>query len=102
MEIICYLFLTLEVSQDNHQISLAIWTMPSNPHKWYRTMETRRDLWLNISHIVIIIVTADGLAPLGARTSAGTVLSKFSSHIYMGSALKSLIHPLHLSFPLPQ
>ena len=63
-------------------------------------METHRDLELNIYHIVIIIVTADGIAPLGARTSAATVLPKFSSSIYMGPALESLIQPLHLSYPL--
>ena len=31
--------------------------------------------------IVVSIVAADGLAPLGARASAGTVMSKFGSRV---------------------
>ena len=35
----------------------------------------------NFSNFVVITVSADGLAPLGARTSAGTVVTKFKSWI---------------------
>ena len=38
--------------------------------------------------IVIITVTADGLAPLGARPSAGKVMTKFGSRIYTRPALE--------------
>ena len=40
----------------------------------------------NISNFVVIIVSADGLALLGARMSAGT-MTNFGSHIYMYSGL---------------
>ena len=36
----------------------------------------------------ISIVSADGLAPSGAKASAGTVMTKFGSHRCMGLALK--------------
>ena len=39
----------------------------------------------NIFIFVVSTVSADGLAPLGARTSAGTVMTR--SYTYMGLAL---------------
>ena len=41
-------------------------------------------------NVVVSIVPADGLAPLGARPSAGTVMTSFMSHIYVGPALGGL------------
>ena len=35
----------------------------------------------NMSNFVASAVPADGLAPLGARTSAGIVMTKFESRI---------------------
>ena len=37
----------------------------------------------NMSTFSVSTVTVDGLAPLGARTSAGKVMTKFGSHIYI-------------------
>ena len=39
-------------------------------------------------------VSADGLAPLGARTSAGTVMVHFGLRAYMEPAIKGLIRVL--------
>ena len=38
----------------------------------------------------VITVAADGLAPLGARPSAGTVMTMFGSFMHMGPALAGL------------
>ena len=35
------------------------------------------------NYLVVSTVPADGLAPLGARASAGTVMTKFGTHMYM-------------------
>ena len=43
-----------------------------------------------MSTFVVSTVPADGLAPSGARLSAGTVMSKPGSQIYMELALKEL------------
>ena len=40
--------------------------------------------------IILISASADGLAPLGARPSAGTVMTKYGAHIYSGPILKSI------------
>ena len=47
-------------------------------------------LKISIKHFVVNIVDADVLAPPGARTSAGTVLTKFRSHIYFWLRLQEL------------
>ena len=44
-----------------------------------------------LSNYVIMTVPADGLAPLGARPSADTVMTKFSSCIYTGPALQEFV-----------
>ena len=46
----------------------------------------------NIYNFVSSTVIADGLAPLGARTSAVTVMAKFWSRVYKGPTLEWLIH----------
>ena len=49
-------------------------------------------------NFIVNTVPADGLAPLGARPSAGTVMTKSRSHTYTGPALKGLA----LTDPTPQ
>ena len=55
--------------------------------------------FIEIMHIFVVIsVPADGLAPLGARTSAGTVMTKFGLVIYIwdqhlkGEIINTLTH----------
>ena len=43
-----------------------------------------------MSNFSVRTVPADGPAPLGAGASAGTVMAKVGSRIYMGLALKGL------------
>ena len=50
---------------------------------WYGMNSTENKAEFSIS-----TVRADGLAPIGARPSAGTVMSRFKSFIYTGSALE--------------
>ena len=50
----------------------------------------QRDLDENVSNFIAITVRADGLAPNGARPSAGTVMTKFVTHMNMGPALVGL------------
>ena len=40
-----------------------------------RTHESQQNLEENKANFVVTIVPADGLAPVGARTSAGTVMT---------------------------
>ena len=49
------------------------------------------DLDENVSNFIAITVPADGLAPNGARPSAGTVITKFVSLMNMGVVLAELI-----------
>ena len=41
----------------------------------------------NMCNIIVSTVLDDGLAPLGARASANTVMTNFGSRIYTGAAL---------------
>ena len=43
-----------------------------------------------MSNFSVSTVPVDALVPIGARASAGTVMTKFKSHIYMGPALQGL------------
>ena len=45
-----------------------------------------------IFYFVVCTVPADGLALLSARTSAGTLLTKFRSRIYTASAIEELVN----------
>ena len=54
----------------------------------------------NMSNFVII-VPADGLAPLGARASAGTMMTKSGSHIYTWPAPQGLTAD-HMKYKLGQ
>ena len=44
-----------------------------------------------MSELVLISVTAYGLAPPGARPSVGKVITKFGSCIFTGPALEKII-----------
>ena len=44
-----------------------------------------------MSNIVAIIMSADGLVPLGARTSTGTVITKVGFCMYMRQGLQGLV-----------
>ena len=46
----------------------------------------------NISNWVVSTVPVDGLAPLGARPSAGTVLTKYGSNTHMVPALQGTLN----------
>ena len=46
------------------------------------TVTNQRNFEDNMSNFVITTVPADGLAPLDARSYAGTVMTKFWSRIY--------------------
>ena len=45
-------------------------------------------LGINMPNFIIITVAADALAPLGARASAGAVMSRFRSYINIGPAVE--------------
>ena len=66
----------------------------SQPYEWklHKIVDIKRNFDKNIS----ITVPADDLAPLGAGSSAGTVLTKFRSHLYMTLTLQWL-----MQFPPP-
>ena len=44
----------------------------------------------NINKFTVNTVATDGLAPLGARTSAGTVMTKSVSHTYIHTYINSI------------
>ena len=62
------------------------------------TIHSHRNALNNITNFVVRIVSADGLAPLGARPSAGTILTTHIPHIYRISTLRVKITkwPAHL------
>ena len=49
-------------------------------------------MYENVSNCPVIIVPADGLAPLGARPSAGTVMTNAGSCMYIVMSLGWLTH----------
>ena len=49
-------------------------------------MESQRNMNCNLSNFSISTAPADSLAQLGDRPSAGEVMTKFTSHVYMGPA----------------
>ena len=50
----------------------------------------------NICNVVVITVPTDGLAPLGARASAGLAMKKFGPLIYTGTTVErdTWMHPI--------
>ena len=66
----------------------------------YDIIECHRILDENMLKFSVNTVSADGLAPWGARPSAGTVMTKFGSCIYMGPTIEglewqSILHKSH-------
>ena len=60
--------------------------------RWYTIIGIQRNLMENMFDSVVSTAPADGLAPIGARPSAGTVMPKFGFHIsYKGQTLEVLI-----------
>ena len=55
-----------------------LWWQPSS----VKNTNSHRNFRENVCSIVVITVPADGLAPLGARPSPGTVMTKYESCIY--------------------
>ena len=53
--------------------------MSSSYRKVIKNRDCKCNFDGNISKFVVSAVPADGLAPLGARPSAGTVMSKYGS-----------------------
>ena len=51
---------------------------------------------MNKTCYVVTIVPADGLAPLGARPSDSTMLTKFKSHVHPELALVGIIVALKM------
>ena len=60
-------------------------------------MSDSRKLEKERSDVVLSAVSADDLAPFGAKSSAGTVLTQCTFITYMGLALKGLINNLYLT-----
>ena len=56
----------------------SFWMISSSPQRWYG-IQNYWKLKENLFIFSVSTVPADGLAPLGARTSAGTVMTKFGS-----------------------
>ena len=71
-------------------ILVAIINDVTNPSKWHGIIEIQHNLDETCLTFLVSIVPADGLAPLGARTSAGNVLTKFRPCICTGLALHKL------------
>ena len=61
----------------------------SFPYRWYGIIDNKKNLEANISNSSLNIVP-DGQTLLGARTSAGIVVTKSGSRIYTGQAMKHL------------
>ena len=59
---------------------------------WSKIFYSQRKLHDNISNFDVGTVSAYGRAPLGFRTSAGTVVTNLGSHIYAGLALERSMH----------
>ena len=61
---------------------LPFWMISSNHQRWFKITHSlkKKPSLGNMCNFVPITVSADGLAPPGARTSAGTVMTKFMPH----------------------
>ena len=76
----------------SQQISSAVF------QKWHlfkeiiNILNNNRSNLKKTSNSLVITVSADGLAPLGARTSAGTVMTQFfASNIYITGIIQALV-----------
>ena len=85
LRILCILFCTHKV----------LWCIMRSPNEkiWIMSSDQwefeifNREIYRKKSNFVVITVPIDGLAPNGARPSAGTVKTKYGSWVYMGTAL---------------
>ena len=75
---------------DNFGFHWPFWITLSAQQRWLAITDSQRNLIENVCNFEVSNVPADGLAPLGARTSAGTLMSKFGSHIHLEPALEGL------------
>ena len=93
METHCRLFqqkLTREVPRVFARSRRPFWVTSSRLRKVIWNYDVQRDYEEHMSDFVISAVTADGLAPLVARTSTGTVMTNVGSSIHTGPALGRL------------
>ena len=77
---------------------------PLISRNWFEIFESQRIFGWDMSDpVVSITIPANGLAPLGDRMLAGTVMTMFGSCTYMGPALKGLnsIIKHYFSFIIP-
>ena len=73
------MLLILKMLWDFTRYLQTFWMMSTSPLMWYGTTERLRNMEENMSKFSVSAMPADDLAPLGARSSAGTVLTKFMS-----------------------
>ena len=73
------MLLILKMLWDFTRYLQTFWMMPTSPLMWYGTIERLRNMEENMSKFSVSTVPADDQAPLGARSSPGTVLTKFMS-----------------------
>ena len=94
MCLLFWLMLTPEILGDIVRSGLfklcsPFWMICPSSQRWI--MNSWKDSKENVSSFSVISVPADVLAPLGARTSAGTVMSKLGSSVYTWVVLNGLI-----------
>ena len=66
------------------------WMMSSMWQRWDKIIGSYRNLEVNMTIFPVSTVSTGGIAPLGAKPSADTVLSKLRSHIYVRTVLQKL------------
>ena len=82
-----------EVTRDNRRSRRPLEMTSSVPNMWCKSSDRHINLEEDISSFPVSTVPADGLAPSGARPSAGTMLVKFGSRTFTYTALKGLCTP---------
>ena len=76
-------YVNTQAPWDLSRTCMWFWIMWSTGKMLHKIIEGGRNYTKNVSDFVVSRVPADGLAPLGARASAGTIIIKFGSRIYM-------------------
>ena len=82
--------LTLDLQRDSLWQHHRFWMMPSGQWIWCKNIDTRTCLEINIWSLWFSTVPADGVAPLVARASAGTVMTNHRFCLYTGLTLRWL------------
>ena len=72
-------------------MSWVILMTSSGPQQLNELIDIQRNLNERNSNLMAITMPADGLAPLGARPSAGMVMTWFESFKYTGSTLNGIL-----------